>query len=80
MGQGSRAARKFLGLLLLGLGTLVFLCGAFDSWLLRDGLGPDGVASHGTEAAVRFVKDFSEFLYISVGFWAAGWYLLRRSF
>ncbi|MDT5262454.1 MAG: hypothetical protein QOC61_1458 [Acidobacteriota bacterium] len=80
MGPWFRMVRKFLGLLLLGLGTLVFLWGAFDSWMLRDGLGPDSVESHGLEAAYRFVKDFSEFLYISIGFWVAGWYLLRRSF
>ena len=80
MTGGVRAVRKVVGLLLLCVGTVVFLGGAFNSWAVRDGLGPDGATSHGLEAAVRFVKDFSEFFYISIGFWLAGWYLLRRSF
>ncbi len=80
MGGGVRAVRKFIGLLLLCLGTAMFFWGALDSWALRDGSGPGGAASQGLEAAVRFAKDFSEFLFISIGFWAAGWYLLRRKF
>ena len=74
-----RVTLRFVGLALLCIGTFIFVWGAFDSWMLRDSLGPNSVESHGLEAAVRFAKDFSEFLYISVGFWWAGWLLLRRS-
>ena len=73
-----RAVQGFLGLVLLGIGTVVFAWGAFDSWMLRDAMSPDGTTSHGLGAALRFAKDFSEFFYISIGFWWAGWLLLRR--
>jgi hypothetical protein len=75
-----RAARKVFGLLFLCAGTAVFVWGASASWALRDGLGPGGVTSHGAEAVWRFVKDFSEFFYISAAFWWAGALLLRRTF
>ncbi len=66
--------------MLLCLGALVFALGAYNSWVTRDALAPGGGESRGAEAVVRFLKDFSEWLFISIGFWTAGWYLLRRRF
>jgi hypothetical protein len=80
MSRRLSAVRKVFGLLLLGVGTLVFTLGAFNSWAARDSLSAGGAPSHGLEAAARFVKDFGEFLYISIGFWCAGWFLLRRPY
>ncbi len=72
-----RLLRKLLGLLLLGGGTVMFLVGVLVCWVLRDGLGPDGVTSHGIEAVARFARGFWEFLLVSVALWAAGAFLLR---
>ncbi|HEV2864556.1 MAG TPA: hypothetical protein VGX48_26385 [Pyrinomonadaceae bacterium] len=78
MRDALRLVQKLLGLLLLGCGTVMFLSGVVISLLFRDGLGPDSVPSHGFEAAVRFAREFWQFLLVSVLLWAAGGLLLRR--
>jgi hypothetical protein len=47
-----------LGAFLVLIGILVIAVGGYFSALLRDGLGPDSVRSHGLIAAQRFLEGF----------------------
>jgi hypothetical protein len=44
----------FVALSLWGASLLVLVCGSGGVWILKDGLGPDSVESHGWLALSRF--------------------------
>ena len=52
----SRAGVATLGILSLACLAVSFISTAFWGWLLRDGLGPDMVESHGTRALQHFLS------------------------
>ncbi len=71
----SRGGVVALGFLSLAGVVISFVSTALWGWLLRDGLGPDMVESHGVQAAWRFLADSGPALLIALGAGVLSWRL-----
>ncbi len=53
-----RNVKSVCGIVLVVLASLFVLDGAMMCWIMRDGMGPDSIESHGMTALLRFFKEF----------------------
>jgi hypothetical protein len=67
------------GWLLMVIGVLAVVSFGFFAVLLRDGLGPDSVPSHGALALWRVVEGVAVPVALSVGVFCVGIALVRRA-
>ena len=67
------------GWLLMVIATLAAATFGFFAVLLRDGLGPDAVPSHGALAVWRIFEGFAVPGVLSVGVFCAGIVLVRKA-
>jgi hypothetical protein len=69
--------RLFLAISCWAFAALTFLGISLFAWLLRDGLGPDSVESHGWLALSRYLKEAGWYLVIPATFLLSGSLLYR---
>jgi uncharacterized membrane protein len=71
--------RKILKIALISLGFLVSILGIAMAWLLRDGMGPDAIESHGWLALQRIVEQSVGLVVVGAILIALGWVIPKSA-
>jgi CDP-diglyceride synthetase len=78
------SCRTVLGFLLILISVVFIIFSVLVSWVLRDGLGPDAIESHGLIAIQRFLRGVAPMILIAsligaIGLWLSSSILRHTS-